>query len=58
MSYNINIIKILQFTVMHCHELAGQWLTPNHTKKCLESENNVVGHTTFSVWPACQPGPH
>ena len=29
----------------------------SHTKKCLESENNAVGHTTFLVWPACQPGP-
>ena len=27
-----------------------------HTKRCLESKNNAVGHTTFSKWPACQPG--
>ena len=26
-------------------------------KKCSESENNVVGCTTFTVWPTCQPGP-
>ena len=29
----------------------------SHTKKCLEFENNAVGHTTFSGWLTCWPGP-
>ena len=28
------------------------------TKKHLEFENNTVGHTAFSAWPACWPGPN
>ena len=28
----------------------------SHTKKCLEFENNVGGHMTFLIQPACQPG--
>ena len=29
----------------------------SHTKKCLEFENNVVGHMTFLVQLTCQLGP-
>ena len=30
----------------------------SRTKKCSESENNVVSHTIFVVWLTCQPGPY
>ena len=29
----------------------------SHTKKCSESENNVVGHMIFLVQPTCWLGP-
>ena len=50
MLYNTNIIKILQFTMMHCQK-SKNWPAngqlKSRTKKCLEFENNAVSHTIF-----------
>ena len=32
---------------------AGQWPSKNCMKKCLEFENNAVGHMTFVGQPTC-----
>ena len=40
------------------HKSAGQQPTPKSYKKCSESENNVVGHTTFLVCPTGWLGPY
>ena len=50
-----NHIKL--FTLARCHMVsAGQQPTKSHKKKCLEFENNAVGHMTFAGWLTCQPG--
>ena len=59
MLYNTNIIKILQFTMMHCHK-SKNWLAcgqcKNRTKKHSEFKNNTVNHTIFLAWLACWLG--
>ena len=40
-----------------CGKSASQRPTQKSYKKCLEFENNAVGHMTFSGQPTCQPGP-
>ena len=57
----LNIISTLQYITAYCNIL---WqvsrLNGRHKscmKKCLEFENNAVGHMTFSGQLTCQPGP-
>ena len=46
----------MKLLALACHHmvLAGQHKC--HMKKCLEFENNVVGHMTFVGWLTCWLG--
>ena len=56
--YNLIILEITHNIEAHCIGRLADARLKSHTKKCSESENNVVGHTTFSVWLACRLGPN
>ena len=49
--YNLIILKIACNIEVHCIGQPANGRLKSHTKKCLESENNMVGHMTFWVWP-------
>ena len=56
--YYLIILNIIQDTVAHRISWLADGQLKSHTKKHSESENNTVSHTTFLVWPTCQPGPY
>ena len=56
--YNLIILEITCNIEAHCIGQPANGRLKSHTKKHSESENNVVGHTTFLVQPACWLGPN
>ena len=56
MLYTLIILEITCNIEAHCIGQLADGQLKSHTKK--KSENNVVGHTTFSVWSACQLRPN
>ena len=56
--YYLIILNITLDTVAHHISWSADGQLKSRTKKCSESENNAVGHTTFLVQPTCQLGPY
>ena len=53
---NTNIYIIYTVQSMYISMSACQPAEKCHTKKASEFKNNMVGHMTFSRWPAHKPG--